>query len=169
MKKVIVIGNCGAGKSRFAAALGNKLHLPVVHLDKLYWKKGWVRTSKEDWEKIQHELVQKREWIIDGNYQSTLDLRLKAADTILFLDFPKWLCLYRAMKRRIINRRKPRPDIPQELHERITFGFVKWILTYPRKDVYMQIEKLQGNQQVLVLHNPKELAHFLSDCATWRV
>jgi adenylate kinase family enzyme len=163
MKRIIVIGNCGAGKSRFAVELGRKFRLPVIHLDKLYWKEGWVRTPKDEWEKLQLRIIKEEKWIIDGNYKSTMEMRMNAAGTIIFLDFPKWLCMYRAIKRRLINRKIPRPDIPQELNERITANFVKWILTYPRKNVYKKLEGLKEKKRIIVMHNPKELARFLTD------
>lgn len=161
MKRIMIIGNCGAGKSRFAILLSKKLHIEVIHLDKLYWKEGWIRTPKDEWEKIQKKLVRNPTWIIDGNYRSTMDIRFAAADTIIFLDFPKWLCLYRAIKRRITHRHIPRPDIPQELQERISYGFIKWILFYPRNEVYEAIEKYKAKKKIKIFRTPKDLQLFI--------
>ena len=86
MKKVVLNGPGGPGKSTLARQLGNKLKLNVYHLDTLFWKPNWVGVSKNEQREIQIELMKKEEWIIDGNYGGTMDIRLNAADTIIFLD-----------------------------------------------------------------------------------
>ncbi|GAB0150938.1 hypothetical protein [Marinobacterium sp. BA1] len=92
MKKIAVIGSGGSGKSTFSALLGKELNLPVHHLDQLYWKPNWVKTPKEDWIKIQKGICDSECWIIDGNYQSTLDIRFEACDTVIFLDVNRYTC-----------------------------------------------------------------------------
>ncbi|EOX4485752.1 AAA family ATPase, partial [Vibrio alginolyticus] len=99
MKRIAVIGSGGSGKSTFSALLGTELNLPVHHLDQLYWKPNWVKTPKDDWIKIQKGLCESECWIIDGNYQSTLDIRFGACDTVIFLDVNRYTCIYRALKR----------------------------------------------------------------------
>ena len=86
MKKIIIIGSCGAGKTTFAQKINKKLNLPLTNLDQLYWKPGWERTSKTEWREKVEQLVKGDKWIIDGNYQSTFDIRFPACDTIIFLD-----------------------------------------------------------------------------------
>lgn len=111
MKKVVLIGPGGSGKSTLARQLGNKLTLNVYHLDALFWKPNWVGVPKDEQRKTQKDLVQKEEWIIDGNYGSTMDIRFNAADTIIFLDIHRIICVYRAFKRMIQYRNKTRPDM----------------------------------------------------------
>jgi len=85
MKKVILIGSGGSGKSTLARQLGNKLNIKVHHLDALFWKPNWEGVPKEEQRTVQNELVKEDEWIIDGNYGGTMDIRMNAADTIIFL------------------------------------------------------------------------------------
>ncbi len=78
MKKIIVIGSGGAGKSTFSKQLGNALNIEVVHLDALYWKPNWVKTSRDEWTKIVRDLLEHDSWIMDGNFGGTREMRLKA-------------------------------------------------------------------------------------------
>ncbi len=86
MKKIMLIGSGGSGKSTLARQLGNILNIQVYHLDAIFWKPNWEGVSKEEQISIQTDLVKKDEWLIDGNYGGTLDIRMDAADTIIFLD-----------------------------------------------------------------------------------
>ncbi|MGH9842177.1 MAG: hypothetical protein ACREEM_25785 [Blastocatellia bacterium] len=111
MRKVLVIGSGGAGKSTFAKCLGERLHIEVIHLDMLYWNPGWIETPKAEWLRAVEELVKRDAWIMDGNYSGTLDLRLKACDTVIFLDLPRLTCLWRVLKRVVQYRGRRRPDM----------------------------------------------------------
>jgi len=128
-----VIGSGGAGKSTFALALGARTGLPVVHLDREYWRPGWVEPPKEAWEARVRDLIARPRWIHDGNYGGTLDARLAAADTCVFLDLPRTTCLARVVRRRIALGGRTRPDVTEGCPERLTWDFVRWIWTYPRR------------------------------------
>ncbi len=104
-RRVVVTGMAGAGKSTFSRALAARTGLPVTHLDVHFWKPGWVEPSEEEWREKQRDLITADEWILDGNYHATLDLRLERADTAVFLDTPWWVCAGRALVRGI--RRRP--------------------------------------------------------------
>ncbi len=97
--RVTIIGCSGAGKSTLARQLGTILELPIIHLDTHYWQPGWVESLATEWHQTINRLVQEQTWIMDGNYSSTFDVRLPATDTIIFLDFPRWHCLLRVLKR----------------------------------------------------------------------
>ena len=97
--RVVVTGMAGAGKSTFARELSVKTSLPVIHLDVHFWKPGWVEPSDAEWRDIQSTLLAGDDWIVDGNYHETLDLRLERADTVVYLDTPWWLCAARAFVR----------------------------------------------------------------------
>jgi len=111
MKKIVLIGSGGSGKSTLARKLGEKLKINVYHLDALFWKPNWISVPKDEQIKVQNDLVKTEGWIIDGNYGGTMDIRLNAADTIIFLDTPRTICVYRAFKRLLKYRNKTRPDI----------------------------------------------------------
>ncbi|NEY74216.1 DNA topology modulation protein, partial [Bacillus mesophilus] len=119
MKKVVLIGSGGSGKSTLARQLGEKLKINVYHLDALFWKPNWVGVLKDEQRKVQNDLVNKEEWIIDGNYGGTMDIRLNAADTIILLDINRTICVYRAFKRMMQYRNKTRPDMGEGCEERI--------------------------------------------------
>lgn len=161
MKRIAIIGSGGSGKSTFAQKLGKKLSLPVIHLDSLFWKPNWERVSKEEWLKIQDEIVKGKGWIIDGNYKSTMDIRLAAADTIIFLDFPKWLCLWRAIKRRFTYHKKTRADLGGDNYERTTWQFIWWIFNYPRQEVLAKLAALEDTKQIIQVKSPHQLETFL--------
>ena len=108
--RVLVDGMMGSGKSTFARALSARTGLPAIHLDVHYWKPGWMRPSDDEWRERQRELLFGESWIIDGNYNETLALRLERADTVVFLDTPWWLCAGRAFMRGI---RMPVCEMPE--------------------------------------------------------
>src|SRR5687768_13715418 len=111
MRRVLVIGPGGAGKSTLASHLGLQLNVEVFHLDKLYWQPGWVEMSKSKWRETLTELLSRDAWIMDGNYSGSLELRLQACDTVIFMDMNRALCLWRVLKRSIRYRSKRRPDM----------------------------------------------------------
>jgi adenylate kinase family enzyme len=109
-RRVLVDGMMGSGKSTFARALAARTGLPVIHLDVHYWKPGWVRPSQDEWRERQCALIAGEAWIIDGNYNETLALRLDRAETVVLLDTPWWLCASRAFVRGL---RKPVGTMPE--------------------------------------------------------
>lgn len=147
MKRIAVIGIPGSGKSTFANNLGKKLNRPIIHLDKEYWTSDWRRKySKEEWKKFIEELSKQDEWIIDGNYKSSMSIRLDRADAIIFFDFPKWQCLFRAFIR--FFNRKQQFDKPEGMKEKIRWELVKFIIKYPRKETI----ELVGNQKDKIVY-----------------
>jgi adenylate kinase family enzyme len=110
-KRIVVTGLAGAGKSTFSRALSTKTGLPVIHLDHHFWKHGWTEPSDREWRDLQRGLLAGDEWIADGNYAETLELRLERADTLIFLDTPWWLCASRAFVRGI--RRPAGTQMPE--------------------------------------------------------
>ncbi|MFS0638746.1 DNA topology modulation protein [Mesobacillus foraminis] len=164
MKKIVLIGSGGSGKSTLARQLGEKLKIDVLHLDSLFWKPGWVETPREEWIDTQQYLVKREAWIMDGNYGRTMDIRLNAADTIIFLDMPRTICAYRAFKRMLQYRNKTRPDMAEGCEERFNYEFFKWIWEYPktkRPKILERLEELSKEKEVIILKAPKEVENFL--------
>ena len=93
MERIMIIGCGGAGKSTLARQLGEKLGLPVVHLDQLFWRPGWVNVSREEFDSLHREALAQERWIMDGNFDRTMDARIKRCDTAFSLDFRRFACL----------------------------------------------------------------------------
>lgn len=166
MKKIVLIGSSGSGKSTLAKQLGEKLKINVYHLDALVWKPNWVGVPKDEQRMIQEDLVKRTEWIIDGNYGGTMEIRLNAADTIIFLDIPRIICVYRAFKRMLKYRNKTRPDMGEGCEERFDLDFFRWIWNYPKAKkpgILKSLERLSKdqNKQVIVLRSSAEVERFI--------
>jgi len=131
MQRVAVVGSGGSGKTTFAIACSEATGLPVVHLDKHFWHPGWIESDPEDWKVRQAELLVGDEWIADGNYGNTLDLRLSLVDTIIWLDFPRYVCLLGALRRTLFNL--GRPMQAAGCPERFDREFLKWVWKFPQE------------------------------------
>jgi adenylate kinase family enzyme len=165
MKKVMILGCCGAGKSTLARQLHQKIGLPLIHLDKEYWHPNWVETDAETWQKKVQELAKNTAWIMDGNYGGTVDIRLQAADTIIYLDHSRWLCLYRVLKRIVLNYGQSRPDINEDCKERFDWEFIKYVYHFydvKRPKTLAQISKFSTSKQVFILNSDKAVQTFLN-------
>ena len=165
MRKVLIIGSGGAGKSTFARRLGKILKLEVIHLDALYWNAGWVETPKPEWAERVAELVKRDAWIMDGNYSGTFDLRLKACDTVVFLDMPRLVCLWRVLKRLLIYRNRSRPDMAAGCYEKFNWEFILWVWNYPKRTrpkILAWMRENSGSKKVVWLHSPAEAERYLN-------
>jgi len=156
IKKVLVIGSCGSGKSTLAKEISEKLNLPLIALDQYYWKPGWIRSEKEEWRNIVSGLIKKEEWVMDGNYQSTLDLRMPVSDLIVFLDVSRFVCLWRILKRRLLKNRVDKID---GCPERIDFKFIKWVLweyPYRRRRVVLKLLEEYNDKEIFIFKNNRD-------------
>ncbi len=164
MQRIIIIGNAGSGKSTLAVKLGQKLNLSVHHLDRLFWTPGWVSIPREQFAALQADLVAGERWIIDGNYKSTLDLRLVACDTVIFMDMPRLVCLWNVLKRRVMYHGKTRPDLSPECPEKIDLEFLRWIWHFKRDIRPGIVQKLATlGEGILRIHlrSRREVQRFL--------
>lgn len=171
MKKIIVIGSGGAGKSTFATQLGAILNIEVIHLDKLYWKPNWVKTPEDEWSRIIQNLLKGDSWIMDGNFGGTREMRLRACDTVIWLDLPRRVCMYRILKRTIVYRRQSRPDMAEGCNERFDWNFIKWVWNYPHRAksrIMVEIEGLR-EKRVIVLKSKREVTEFLTNHPSARI
>jgi len=165
VKKILIIGCCGAGKSTLSKKLSTKLGLPVIHLDQAYWKPGWIETPKEEWECKIAELVKQLAYIMDGNYSGSLHLRLPSADQVIILDYPTRICFWRVIKRIVKNLGVTRSDMTQGCPERFDLAFLHYVLVFnivSRKKIYKKIRDTPHNADLLVLKNDKEVNFYLA-------
>ena len=167
MKRVIVIGSGGAVKSTFARRLGEVTRLPVIHLDSHFWRPNWEPTPKDEWKAKVEELIKGETWIIDGNFGSTRELRMQAADTIIMLDLPRRVCMYRAIKRAILYYGKKRPDMGEGCTEKIDLEFLLWIWNYPKQGKLRAFEEFerQTNKRLITLKDSRDIESFLKEIA----
>ena len=163
MERIIIIGCGGAGKSTLARKLGEVLDLPVVHLDKLFWKPGWVETTAEEFDALLAMELVKDHWIMDGNFNRTMPERIKRCDTIIYLDFSRFACLTGVLKRIITTYGTVRPDMGEGCPERIDLEFLKWVWNFNKnkRESYYKLLNEAENVETIVLKNRRAVKLFL--------
>lgn len=164
MKKIVIIGSSGAGKSTFARELGSILKMKVFHLDRYFWQRGWRVKTRDTRIDILQEIVREKQWIIEGSYLSSSELHLHEADTIIFLDIPPLLCLWRLTKRHLAYRRRSRRDIPEGSTDKLTMSHILKVVTFPLEDRRTIKQKLRNykSKQIIWLRSRKEVEDFLA-------
>jgi adenylate kinase family enzyme len=161
--RIAIIGCGGSGKSYLCRSLGTLLGITPVHLDGLYYDQDWKPLDKEQFAALQCDLVTAPRWIIDGNYASSLPIRLQVADTVIFLDLPGWRCLWGVAQRRLRHRGGQHKDIG--VYDRITWNFVSYILRYRRQmapRVRQLIADHAENAEVVVLRSRRAARDYLA-------
>ena len=162
MKKIIVIGCPGSGKSYFSKILSEKLNIKKYHLDVLYWKENWTPTPREEFIEIIKNILKEDSFIIDGNYSSSLEIRFEKADTIFFLDMPTELCLASEKQR----RGKKREDLPAYLEEvgedKEFIELIKSFSSNGRLKILSLIEKY-STKNIIIFKTRKEVDNYLEN------
>ena len=163
MQRVLVIGSPGSGKSTFATELAKRTGLPLIHLDQQYWNPGWVETPKDQWRARVAEMIAGDEWIIDGNYSGSLELRLTRADTVIELNVPAAVCVARVLRRLIHGRGKSRPDMAEDCPEKLNVPFLFYIVTFPlsrRRRLERRLAGFDGLR--ITLRSASDIRRFLA-------
>lgn len=165
MKRILVLGSSGAGKSTFARELGERLGVETIHLDSYYWQPNWTCTSAEEWDQKLQALLERDSWVMDGNYPASLSLRLEYADTVIFLDCGRITSLVRCIGRFLKYRGRSRPDLAPGCNEKIDWDFLKWIWNYPRdvRPEIMETLQRQVDKEIVVLTSDDEIARYLAE------
>lgn len=165
MKKIMVIGSGGAGKSTFSRRLGDITGIEVIHLDKLHWLPGWTEPPKAEWRKIIEKNLAKDAWITDGNFGSTIEPRLEKCDTAILLDLPRAVCVYRALKRSLKYRGTTRPDMGAGCNEKFDLEFLRWIWNFPKKDkprIEEKLKRFEDKVKIIRLKSNREIEEFFA-------
>ena len=164
MERVMVIGCSGAGKSTLSRKLGEITGLPVVHLDRIFWSPGnWGHLEKDEFDAVLEKEVQQDRWIIDGNYNRTIPLRLARCDTVVYLDFNTTRCMIGWIGRVIKNWGTARPDMAEgcaEWFDPEMAGFI-WNFNRKNRKRYHQMLKEAEDVEVFILKNRRQVRRFL--------
>lgn len=126
-KRIMIIGQPGSGKSTLARRLGDILDLPVVHIDHIHWKSGWIERSRPEKDQLCAEVHARDKWIFEGGNSVTWPERLDRADTLIWLDFRLTVRAWRVFRRTIRHYGRSRPDLPDDCPERFDWEFTRWI------------------------------------------
>lgn len=152
-RKILIFGIPGSGKSTFAILLGKSLQLPVLHLDKYFFTKGWKERNYEEFLQIQRELVGEEAWIIDGNATKSLEMRYSQADLVLYFKFNRLLCLWRIFKRSLFKH-SHLSDLPEGCSKNVRFRLIRYLFGFP--------SRVKKNLQELKLKYPHAVFYELN-------
>ncbi len=162
--RILILGPSGGGKTYLARRLGAILSREPTHLDALFWRPGWTSMPQSEWRHVMESLVAPEQWIMDGTYESTLDLRIPAADAIVIVQRSRWACLWGVLRRKWMYRSRPRPDAPAR--QPIDAPFLRYIWHYQtrtRPVVESMLVQFGADKIVVRLDGRSALEELLSD------
>ena len=151
-QRVLVIGISGAGKSTFSRKLAERRGLPLVHLDQEFWQPGWKVTPREPWRAKVAELAARERWVMDGNYGGSLHIRLPRADTLIWFDYPRRVCIPRVLWRVLSTYGRVRADLAPGCPERFDWEFLRYVWDFGKKERPQLIAKIAQYGGHLVPH-----------------
>lgn len=170
MQRLLIVGCSGSGKSTLGRRVGDKLGLPVVHMDQHFFRAGWEVKPDDEWNAIVDELVAGDSWVMDGNYSNTFERRIKRADTVIFLDFPTWFCVYRVLKRWLTHLGKTRIDAAPGCPEKMDLEFLGYVLNYNRRSKPKMLKLMQGfDGEFVRLNSVKAIDAFVAQLDEKRI
>ena len=170
VERVAIVGCGGSGKSYVARQLGRLLDLPVVHMDAVYFDDQWNPLPMERFEAVQRELVAAPRCVMDGNYNSTVQVRLEAADTVVFMDLPTRVCLWGILSRQLRHGRGQNDQ--SGVYNRITLDVLRYVLGYRRKmrpRVLAKIHRHASGARLIMLTSRRQTRRFLRHVASGAV
>jgi adenylate kinase family enzyme len=165
MQRVLVMGSSGSGKSTFARRLSDVTGIPMVSLDALFWKPGWVETDKAEFRERLADAARRPRWIMDGNYTSHLvEMRRDASDTVIWFDLPRATCMLGIMTRIAKSYGRVRPEMAAGCPEKIDFEFFHYVWTFRERQRPKLVEYFQGlraDQSLVCFTNRTQAKHYL--------
>ena len=162
--KIVIIGYSGSGKSTLAKTLGNYYNIPVLHLDSVHFKPGWIERDDLESNEIVKEFMSKNQsWIIDGNYKNIAVERFESSDQLIFLNYNRFTCLIGVIKRYFQNKGKTRKDMAEGCNEKLDLTFLWWVFVKGR--TITRRSRLSGyaenHKNSLIFKNRKQLRKYL--------
>ncbi|MBR2047801.1 MAG: AAA family ATPase [Oscillospiraceae bacterium] len=164
MERVMIIGCCGSGKTTLARQLGEKTGLPVVHLDQIWWAPGnWKHMEREEFDRRLEAETAKARWILDGNFNRTIETRHNKCDTVIYLDLPRWVCLKSWLGRVIQNWGHARPDIGEGCAEWFDPEMARtiWRFNRDKRKRYYEMLSNRPDLQIIILRSRRQVRRFL--------
>lgn len=168
--KISIIGYSGGGKSTLAKILGEHYGVETAHLDRFHFLPNWVERSTEEMRSLVEDFLNTREsWVIDGNYKKcAFQRRMEESDVIIFFNFNRFICFYRALKRYFHYKGKSRSSMTEGCNEKMDWAFIKWLLwegrLKPRRQAFEKILRTYPEKTV-VLKNQRQLSAYIKDVA----
>jgi adenylate kinase family enzyme len=163
MRRVLVIGAPGSGKSMLATKLAAKLKLPLHYLDLHHWQPGWKYRDAGEARESVRAIAETPAWVMDGNFSETFDLRMPRADTLIWLDYPRVTCIRRILMRTIKDYRRSKPDLPEGCPEDFDAAVLRFAWDFPTKhrpEIFTGLERFGGHLKVFRLSNDRDVAEF---------
>ena len=161
-RRILVLGSSGSGKTTFTRQVGRILQITPIHLDACFWRPGWVSTPQDQWREVVAGLLQQATWIMDGTYESTLHLRIPAADLLIVLEQSRLTCLWRVLKRKATVDDHHRPDAPSG--QRLDADFLRYVWRYPDVTgpfVWECIQKYGPEKPLICLRGSRQIRGFV--------
>lgn len=167
MKRVMIVGGPGSGKSTLGRLLGERTGLPVFHMDHIHWMPGWVERGKDEKDRLTRAVHGQDRWIFEGGHSRTYDERVARADTFVWLDIPLWRRLWRVVRRSVVHHGTTRPDLPDGCPEKLdreTLNFLAFIWR-TRHSARVKLQAIADDPPVHLtvyrLHNMRDVRRFL--------
>jgi adenylate kinase family enzyme len=168
-RRILVLGSPGAGKTVLSNFLGRHLGLEPIRLDDYFWKPGPARLPTNEWRALVVKLASRPAWVMDGTYEATLDLRIPAADALIFVRRSRWVCLWRVIGRRLLSRWRPHAE--SSPGHALTSFFLRYVIRFPTSiepEVLRLISELAPGKPLIMLDGAREVARLIDrlECTT---
>lgn len=168
-RRVMVIGSPGSGKSSLCQTLSEKLSLPLIELDREYWRPGWMRPDPAVWKAEAAALAARDEWVMQGTYPSTMDIRVARADWLVWVDLPMPVCFGHEFRQMLKARREKMAEVAPGCPRRFDLALLRFVWSFPTTvtpRIAAMVARERRNRTIFILRSPREREDFLSKVPT---